>query len=309
MLYVCPLCNRTPDRVLSSDLRRGVGTVFHCSECDLGFLVTEPRDDKAHYAGDYREHASHRSEGGPTNAKEIFDTYSQYQGDRLKLVSPFIKPDSKVLEIGASSGQFLVHLGSRVRDRFAIELDPACCLRLRKMGINADFLPLRESNLSLGKYDLVCAFQTMEHVEDPVGFLTDIHLVMARGAVAVVEVPNLKDALLSAWGLEEYRRFYFHADHRFYFTETSLRIVAKRAGFEKVRVHYSQDYNLVSTINWIMNRVPQPTCHPGLSRVKFEGRDAELAKWLTTRMSLLSDEYADLLAKTGRTSNITLILS
>ena len=57
----CPLCGVETGDVLASELRRGTGIVFHCADCDLGFLIQEsPFDAKAHYAGPYREAASPR---------------------------------------------------------------------------------------------------------------------------------------------------------------------------------------------------------------------------------------------------------
>ena len=41
---ICPLCHEMTKDVLTSTLRRGVGTVFHCPRCDLGFLIGEKRE-------------------------------------------------------------------------------------------------------------------------------------------------------------------------------------------------------------------------------------------------------------------------
>ena len=310
----CPICVRTTSDILSRKLRRGEGVVFYCSECDIGFLVSQmPMIAKVHYAGEYRKHASHRADGGQTNPQEIFDTYRHYQGDRLRLISPRLNrglKDARVLEIGASAGQFISHLKAKSHARLcAIDLDPACCEFMGKMGIETDSNFLWQSRFFSDKFDIVCAFQTMEHVLDPVSFLQNIREVMARGAIAYVEVPNLRDALLSTWTVEEYRDFYFHSDHLFYFTERSLKKVATLAGFQEAKVLFSQDYNLVSTINWIVNRVPQATCHPGLSRISFKGKDAAMEKWLTASLNRLNDEYNDRLARSGTSSNMTLVLT
>lgn len=288
--------------------------MFYCSECDLGFLVSPlVLDPKEHYGSEYRKHASHRADGAATNPQEIFETYRHYQGDRLRLISPRMNrglKDAHVLEIGASAGQFISHLKEKSHARLcAVDLDPACCEFMEKMGIETDCNYLWQSRFFADKFDIVCAFQTMEHVLDPVSFLSNIREVMARGAIAYVEVPNLRDALLSTWSIPEYRDFYYHSDHLFYFTERSLKKVASLAGFHDPKVLFSQDYNLVSTINWIVNRVPQATCHPGLSRIGFQGKDPALAKWLTASLNRLNDEYNDRLSRSGTSSNMTLVLT
>ena len=93
----CPICSRHSEDVLTTQMRRGKGTVYLCKNCNHGFFVTqEDLDAKEYYASEYRKEYSHNSEQAATNAKELFDVYKNYQKDRLSFILSNEK-DSKTL--------------------------------------------------------------------------------------------------------------------------------------------------------------------------------------------------------------------
>lgn len=298
----CPLCALEVDKVVTKKLRRGEGVVMRCDGCDLEFLIGEQSAD--YYAAQYRQEVSHRASGGAT-PDETFRAYTGHQKSRLEIVSDSISKDAAVLELGASAGQFLSHINAA--RRCAIEPDIGYCEFMRSLGLDADNRLLPESRFAQDKFDVVCAFQVMEHTNDPVKFLSEIRAVLKPGGVAFIEVPNLHDPLLSVWDVEEYRPFYYHAQHRFYFSEKSLRKTAELSGMAVEQVRFTQDYNLLNHLHWIMNHAPQPTCEIGLSEISLRGRP-HISAWLTECMQELNKEYIDKLVASGETANIMLEL-
>lgn len=302
---ICPFCGTVVRRLLTDKLRRGEGKVFHCLGCDLGFLIAVPVAED-HYAARYRKTASHHADGSATSPAETFEACKHFQESRIEAVKPRLAADVSVLEFGASAGQFLWHLHG-VNRRCAVEPDTESREFLTEMGIesaaNADAFAGQQ-------FDIVCAFQVMEHLQDPVEFLRLVRSFMKPGGVAFIEVPNLYDPLLSVWGIPEYVPFYFHADHRFYFTAKSLRCAAEKAGFktDSDSVWFTQDYNLLNHLHWIMNRAPQPTSEIGLGPVKVEGASAEISVWLSTWLAALNSQYVGKLKEAGATSNLMLRL-
>lgn len=301
MTAACPLCRSTTDRVLATKLRRGTGTVFHCAGCDLGFLVGE--SDPERYSGAYRTEVSDRAGGGPIAPQEVFDAYRLYQGDRLRLVGPHLRPDSSVLEIGAGSGQFIHHLKDRCGRRCAIEPDPESRAFMAGMGIETEF----EKD---AKFDLVCAFQVLEHVTDPVASLRDVRDVLKPGGVAIIEVPNLHDPLRSVWANEAYEQFFWHSDHRFYFSSRSFGIAKALAGFAPgdAELYFLQDYGLLNHLHWHITGKPQATCHEGFAPVSVRTGHI-ITDWLTDQLGFLQAEYVERLKKAGLTANIAIILT
>jgi 2-polyprenyl-3-methyl-5-hydroxy-6-metoxy-1,4-benzoquinol methylase len=309
----CPVCEAPTENVLANRLRRGKGTAFYCESCEHGFLIPEKKETNENYYSDtYRTEYSHHASGAATNAREIFDVYKKYQTERVSIVSPYLSKESKILEVGASAGQFLVNIEKQVALVNAVELDTSCCEFMQtKLGIDADSKVLKESKFASDEYDIVCAFQVMEHIENPVNFLHDLKSSLKNGGVAFIEVPNLRDPLLSIWDVNSYQTFYYHSAHLHYFTDKSLRKVAMDAGFlpKQIDIKYTQDYNLLNHLHWIINDAPHATCEVGLSPIKLQGREGEIPDWLTGRLQELNAEYISKLIDAKATSNIMMVLS
>jgi 2-polyprenyl-3-methyl-5-hydroxy-6-metoxy-1,4-benzoquinol methylase len=308
----CPICGTTTGVVLSTELRRGQGKVNYCGACRHGFLVPKKDfNEKEYYSENYRKEYSHNAEVTSTNASEIFDTYRHYQGDRLLEISPYLTANTSLLEVGASAGQFLSHVKDKVALVNAIELDEACCAFMQKeFGIEAESEFLSASTFAHNSYDIVCAFQVMEHVVDPVKLLQDLIRVTKKGGVIFIEVPNLHDPLLTVWNIEQYKRFFYHSAHLHYFTDESLKKVACDAGFvpEQIKVNFTQDYNVLNHLNWIMNKAPQADCHLGLSPINLNGLNQDISIWLTDQMRTLNNEYIAKLIDSKATSNLMMVL-
>lgn len=308
----CPLCRCTVNKTLTTELRRGEGEVQYCDACEHGFLVTANHlDPKQYYSKSYRQEYSHNAVATATNARELFDVYSNYQYGRLRFVSPFLSSETRILEVGASAGQFLAHIKDKVSIVNAIELDTACCAFMREnLGLCVDSELLEDSTFSDRVYDVVCAFQVMEHVVNPINFLEGLRKVTKPSGHIFVEVPNIFDPLLSVWNVPAYQKFYYHTAHLHYFSAASLRLVAMQAGFlaNEVDVFPTQDYNLLNHLHWIMNDGPQGDCHVGLREILLNGEDLEMVEWLTKEMRALNKKYISKLTAKNKTSNLMLRL-
>lgn len=286
--------------------------VRYCPACDHGYLLQEQVvEAKEYYGGLYRQEYSHNAQAAATNASEIYRVYKDYQQDRLHHIGPHLKSSSSLLEVGASSGQFLIHVKDKVAEVNAIELDKACCAFLgSELGIAADAEFLEKSRFADQTYDVVCAFQVIEHVEQPVEFLKTLRQAMKKGGTLFIEAPNLHDPLLSVWCVPTYQKFFYHSAHLHYFTETSLRKVAQDAGFrlDQIEISFTQDYNVLNHLHWIMNDGPQADCHVGLSEINLQGPNQEIAAWLTEEMRVVNQKYIARLVAAKRTSNILMKL-
>tara|TARA_B100001248_G_C27395274_1_gene465140 strand:+ start:2529 stop:3497 length:969 start_codon:yes stop_codon:yes gene_type:complete len=308
----CSICNKETNISLCNKLRRGFGVVYFCEHCDIGFLVRENFDIKSFYRNQYRESASHHAQPKKTNAKEIFENNRLFQKERLDLIRPYVFAESKVLEIGASSGQFVSHIIDDCSRIAAIELDIDCVKFLNEnFSIETDSEFFEDSKFSDDEFDIVCSFQVLEHTLNPIDFMKTIFKATKVGGRAFIELPNLKDPLLQLWDVPAYQSFYYHAEHLFYFTENSLKKVCEMAGFDpiKMKVHFSQDYNLLNHIHWIMNNAPQETNKIGLSEINLKHISGnELSFWLNDKLKELNKEYINKLKDLGMTSNLMIEL-
>ena len=119
-------------------------------------------------------------------------------------------------------------------------------------------------------------------------------------------MPNLYDPLLTLWGVKKYQSFFYHSAHLHYFTESSLRSLVHQLGFSdsQIQFYFTQDYNLLNHLHWIMNDCPQQDCHIGLAPISFSSDNREMSDWLTSELSELKSRYISRLVSSKTTSNI-----
>src|SRR3989344_8661702 len=169
----CPLCGSRTTAKLTDRIRGGVArTIFHCTKCDFGILEngTQPEAEKF-YKKASREQHSHKVNAGAAT-KELFDAYLPFQGDRLKLLRPYFGKSKTLIEVGCSSGMFLYHAKKEVGKVIGVDYDAGSAAYAAKVcgcktyGTDISKTPIRKASA-----DIVCAFQTLEHVNDPVAFL------------------------------------------------------------------------------------------------------------------------------------------
>ena len=74
-----------------------------------------------------------------TDARDLLDVYRNYQQGRLDQIIPLLTPATRLLEVGASSGSFLVHIKDKVKTVNAIEVNKVCCAFLsEELDIQSD---------------------------------------------------------------------------------------------------------------------------------------------------------------------------
>ncbi len=125
--------------------------------------------------------------------------------------------------------------------------------------------PLKELTLvEPESFDVICAFQVLEHVSNPMEFIQQALRFLKKDGVLYFEFPNRFDALVSTYKLPYHSKFFYHSAHNYYFSEKGIRLTLEKLNLDFEFV-YSQDYNINNHINWINNDRPQKDCIPGLS--------------------------------------------
>lgn len=306
---ICSLCHKNIRTVIAKELRGGEKSpVFYCSNCQLGMLGSplSQRELKNFYDKSYRKTASPKL-GMPTNPQELFEAAVSFQSDRLRLLKERFSKKKRLLEIGCSAGMFLWHARDYVREVVGIDYDSRSAkFASRKCGCKVYTTDIEQTDLKENSFDIICAFQTLEHAKDPVDFVRKYKKYLKRGGTMAIEVPNLRDALLYAYNLPNHKKFFFHASHLWYFTEKSLSRLMKSCSF-KGSIYYIQDYNIFNQMNWVINDEPQPSPIPGLSEPFFnfrKGIEPQIKSALNNFINEANLAYKKKLTELKITSNI-----
>ena len=308
----CLLCNKNISLVIASKLRHGEKrNVYYCKECKLGILDTDLSEEnlKKFYNKNYRNKFKPKLNKN-TNPEELFNVYSNFQDERVKLVKKLITKKMRLLEIGCSAGMFLFHIKKYVKEIIGIDYDlKSAYFASRKCQCPIFNVDIEDTNLKKKSIDIVCMFQLLEHVKDPYTFIARVKKYLKDDGIIYIEVPNLCDILINGYNLINHRNFYFHSAHLWYFSEKSLRILLKKLGFIG-QIIYTQDYNILNHMHWISVDTPQRDCIAGLSSPKLlfnKDFDADKKEKLNKFIQKMDSKYKNILAEFKMTSNISFI--
>lgn len=211
-------CNRLwPSRQEALAAPRGDLRLVACLRCGhIGNAAFDPA------ALDYQ--------GSYENSLHFSPHFQQYALDLARyLVDKYGLRGRRILEIGCGKGDFL-RLLTRLGKNRGIGFDPSWQPG-RGEEENLQFIAgLFSPQQAVGiQADFVCCRQVLEHLEDPVGFLTCLRVALeGRGVPVFFEVPNAAHTFQAAgiWDL-----IY---EHPSYFTRQSLAAAFHRAGFQVV---------------------------------------------------------------------------
>lgn len=96
-------------------------------------------------------------------------------------------------------------------------------------------------------YDSVVSFQVIEHIQDDMLFLKEIHRVLKPGGVALLTTPNRKMSLTrNPWHIREYLPHELKTLAENFFSSVQIKGIA---GNEKVMAYYEQNKISVNRIS------------------------------------------------------------
>jgi len=226
----CPSCQSTElDRLFQANdyISLDPFVVYRCAGCDLAITGADLTD---------KENSSYYSLGYYGQRKFLVERIINYI--RVVTVSRFKKfsPSLSLLDVGCGNGTFMMSMRKRGWQSFGTEIAPAGHM---KQGAG-EFIrtgDFKKSGFPENSFDVVTMWHSLEHVEDPLGYLAEAGRILKNNGILVAEVPNFR-----SWQAMIFGKNWFHLDvprHLSHFSPKSMDILFRKAGFESIKVKRS----------------------------------------------------------------------
>jgi ubiquinone/menaquinone biosynthesis C-methylase UbiE len=197
---------------------------FECKQCGLVFV--HPLPDTSFYAeGKLPDFPTEEAWVAP-----FVDCAERHAGGR-----------GSMLEVGIGSGGFLAEAHRRGWDVHGVDLSEATLEHAReKLGLpNIHRGPLSQVAFPDGRFDVVAAFNLLEHVPDPRKTLLEFSRVLRPGGLVVLLCPNISAAydLLVQEVLSGHDPLHINwipPEHLYYFNHDTLRRLLSAVGLEVI---------------------------------------------------------------------------
>ncbi len=259
----CCICNsKNIEKYYQGEIRVGSfgqsmeGTVYRCNNCSAQILGIKWADiNKFYSSGDYRELL------GQTSAQEsFFEIHDSLQFERMPILETLLYRGSVVADVGCGGGSMLDLMRGFASTSIAIEPTKTYHKSLKERGHYV--YPFTRDALKKwrGKIDLVTSFSVIEHVENPVEFLSEQRQLLKPSGKMLISTPNI-DELMMRVGCTQYKAFNYRLVHLFYFNAESLQKTAEQAGFKNCRILYKHRFNFSNFITWINEGKPSGNNH------------------------------------------------
>ncbi|WP_367272831.1 class I SAM-dependent methyltransferase [Aquidulcibacter sp.] len=234
----CMVCSKT-ERTVVGTMGRGYKplTTVMCDGCGLvshNPLPTAAELD-AFYASDYRKNYKGILKPKPKHSLRA----QRSAASRAVRLKNLIQPGSRVLDVGASSGEFVYMMGKLGYSATGIEPnDGYRQFGTVTYGIEVTNQRLEPESFGAGIFDLITLNHVFEHLADPLGALACFRRWLAPGGLLFIEVPNIE-------GVQKQRGNLFHFAHVWNFTPATLTATLSRAGFEPINSQRCNGTSLV----------------------------------------------------------------
>lgn len=196
--------------------------LVRCRDCGLVFAGRRPSDTELarNYGGYLR--ADYDSPITRRRYRELLAGFEPY------------RRTNRILDMGCGIGFFLEEARSAGWEAYGSEFEPRAVEINRSKGLECVRAPIGRDTFEAGSFDVITAFEVVEHLRDPRDEAATIAHLLRPGGLLYCTTPNFaslsRRLLGDRWGVIEY------PEHLTYFSPATLRDWLGRFGFEPAKV-------------------------------------------------------------------------
>jgi SAM-dependent methyltransferase len=145
-----------------------------------------------------------------------------------------VKKRPAILDVGCATGALLETLRNRGWETTGVEICiPAQAYARQVRNLDVHALPLEADQFPNHTFDVVLASHLIEHLNDPLGFVKEVHRILVPGGCFLLTTPNI-GGFQARLFKNRWRSAIF--DHLFLFSIKTLSQLLRSSGFEVVQV-------------------------------------------------------------------------
>jgi SAM-dependent methyltransferase len=189
------------------------------------FATRRPSDPELaeNYAGYTRE--DHDSAITRARYRELLAGFEKY------------RRANRILDMGCGIGYFLEEAQRQGWEAHGSEFEPRAVAITRAKGLRCVQAPIGTDTFARGHFDVITAFEVVEHVRDPLAEAAMVAHLLRPGGLFYCTTPNFSSLsrrlFRGGWYVVEY------PEHLLYFTPATLRSWLDRFGFRALKVQTS----------------------------------------------------------------------
>jgi 2-polyprenyl-3-methyl-5-hydroxy-6-metoxy-1,4-benzoquinol methylase len=250
----CPICKESKTKKYDVKDR---ATYFRCIQCGTIFQHPLPTlQEMMDYANTQYDSGVYKDYLKADDIK--YDTFRYRLGkvlDMLKAKNPSIT-SPRILDVGCSNGRFIEVALDKGLDAWGLEFSEsaiaAAADSVRSRIYHGDANDL--VNLGVGKFDVVTAFDLIEHLFDPVAFLNSLRTVLAENGLVVFTTPDSDSLYRLAMG--GYWPMLQPFQHTILLSRKSAAILLKTSKYNPITISTTHK---VFTLDYLFGQLQAPT--------------------------------------------------
>lgn len=234
----CQLCG-SGERTLK--FQDGPFRVLTCAGCGLVYVTPRLQGQALLdvYDASYWNSQNPKQRGYADYAAEGALYLKTFQ-KRMALVSRWLPPQARILDVGCAAGYFLRIARQHGHDVHGVELSAAIAVEAQQalgqdrvhVGTLAE--AMRGKDYAARSFDLVTLWDVIEHIPTPQEVLQQVRTLIKPGGRLLLETQNVA----SRWARLLGRRWhhYKHDEHLFHFDPRTIRRLLDECGFRVLEV-------------------------------------------------------------------------
>lgn len=218
----CCVCGGSGDPLYDGD----PFAVVRCRTCSLVFVSPRLSPEALQRLYDAPSYFEGGVYGAQSRWSPAMVLQRTWMAGRLAALTRRRPPPGRLLEIGSGYGLFLERARAAGYHVGGVELSATAAAHATGLGLEVFRGQL--AHAPQDKADVICFWDTLEHVPDPVEFLRQVRRRLAPGGVVALSVPNVASMPARALGARWWTLK--PEQHIWHLSPDTLRLLASRAG-------------------------------------------------------------------------------